>query len=351
MPREVFKHPNVPESDEERTTREKGTITQSWEDATDYLVKRKVASPEEIDAARESFLASVDFKKLKDIFFDLYRRSGFSSESMNFVEPENIFLNGESRANGSYGGAENSIEIYPLNMLVRPGVDPEWWKEFAEARSREERNYGSVELAMVHTLIHEETHAVSRNIDITPDRPFTSAYKQSGFSRGANKKSRAWEEKDIPTFLDKPIAPDTHYHSQIFGLFNEGVIEKSARRVTNEYLAQTGWKQSDIAAYQENTAKNLKDLPYSEEIELVDLIIAKIAQTTGVPEETVFQALVRGLMEGEIFADKEVQELFRETFDDDFLRKLSKLFPNGLSKDRRAIDLINEYSRKPDLNS
>lgn len=352
MPREIYKEPNVPESENDRNLREQESIASFRKHYESFILKAGYASKEEIDAAREAFLASVDFKRLREIFSNVYRRSGFPVESMNFVDQERVFL-GMAGGIGMYSGKNNDITLFPYNLPpnAQANTNTGWGRLFRDLRDKVEYSYGNVAMQMITILIHEETHAVSRNICIGPRKfNFASDYSQSGFSRHADAGSRKWKEKDIPTFRDEPIA---HASSggEIFDMLNEGVIEKLAQQVTDEYLAQSGWKQADVATYQGNKKNHPEKLAYPEEVALIDFIVAKIAQSVGIPKETVFQALIRGAMEGETFANEEVQELFSETFDDDFLKKMSKLQDSSFPGDKTAIDLINQYSRKPDLES
>ena len=139
------------------------------EDIADLLKKRTETMIEIRRPGPEvtKFLDSVDFPSLHRTIAKIASRCGISEEALNFVDKSHIIEWGSPLgANGHYFAKENIIAITTLSdpMLSALSADPE--RQRAQAISDDIEAFGSEELGLLHTLIHEEAHAMSRNAAI-----------------------------------------------------------------------------------------------------------------------------------------------------------------------------------------
>lgn len=124
-----------------------------------------------------------------------------------------------------------------------------------------------------------------------------------------------------------------------FSFFNEGVTEKIARELTIQYLVDhpTIADKNDIESfkklYSEPNAFNL----YEFNIVLVDLVIDRISQKTGVSRDTVWGSIKRGQFDWEIFSDKELHEMLSEALGENFVKKLAELDVDGSEKEAMGL--------------
>ncbi len=108
----------------------------------------------------------------------------------------------------------------------------------------------------------------------------------------------------------------TGYHrKQAFRLFNEGLTEKLAQEVTAAYLSAT-------AAVSKEKWPEFDKYPVARKF--VDYILDRLADALSISRETLWQALIRGMFQNESLHDKELQDLFEETFSPAFFRVLEK---------------------------
>lgn len=339
MSPEFFLTPGVPESKNsqkkfqaERFKKTSNTIKRNLEG---YTAKTSIPL-EKFEAEHRKFLSKIDFDTMKSVFSDLLSKSSGKSIKPNVIGFKRVFL---AYRGSSYDQESNTIILTSMNMLYErdraDGTRERWWKQIDEV-------YGDRELLQLHALMHEETHAVSRNICIGMGQGSDgyAMYEQSGYTRVSNPESERLGKHKILEFQGKSIIGNKNRRfNDIFEAFNEGVIEKISRQVLIEYLNRTGHYEKKTLTFKKNLLENDDILSYSANVKLVESIIKKLSETAGLPEETVWNTLIRGVMEGETFADKEVKELFKQTFSPDFLKKLS------LANDQDGVNkLLEELS-------
>ncbi len=319
--RELFSRTGMSVDQEKQAASE----VEAFERVSDLEKKYSKESLQAAIDAREAFFDSVDFKILREIFADIYKKCGFDVETMNFIESNRIAVIDMEYGGGEYHGESNFIAIKNANIDVTQLDDLDFYDKKKKKFKQElvEDTYGSLELAMLHRLVHEEAHAISRNIcvDIDSDKS-NSSYSQSGLHRKARPNTKNWGE-DTPTFQGKPIAQREDRVGSIFHQLNEGIVEVFASSVMDEYLKRIPKKNEAEDTYKKNKLERSRSFPYPDAQKMVNLIISTLSKKKGVSKEVVFHALIRGLIEGETFESDEVQDMFREAFDDDFLRDLS----------------------------
>ena len=302
MPREVFI--NSKPVDQERDHTPIAEIKKAREEHT---IEVSGISVEQFNSYKETFLKGVDFEKLRTIFTNIYRRSGFDPQTMNFIGPEGIILFQPAGVRGMYEVGRNCISIAPENMLM-PIEDG--------------RSYERAFFNMILALIHEQTHAVSKNISSAQYRGDYEQSKtmQTGYTVMMNGARRFFEQ------------------------FNEGVVEKLARQIADEYFEQVGWTKEDVEAYKKRKEEHPETMHYAENIQTVEFIVDRVSEFAGVSKTTVFEALVSGLMHGEIFKEEEVKDLFAQAFGWDFLSRLSTLNTHPFSVENMA-NLMARYKK------
>lgn len=148
------------------------------------------------------------------------------------------------------------------------------------------------ELSVLYTLIHEQVHAAS------------TQWLTTGYSRAAE---------------------------NMYSYFNEGVTDKLALEITMEYIRATAFGGGETrmrhAMYDEPNTRGSFNVEYMlstypKEINLVDHMIDKISQTTEVPKDIVWHAIVRSMYEREEISDKTIKEGLDEIFFPGFTKLL-----------------------------
>lgn len=333
--REVFSDPEIPVEPIKQKEREDQAYLRRKNTAEQKLAQELNVTQNEIDEAGRDFLRFVDFKKIRKIFAGIYQRCGMDEKNMNFIGEERLVFAAEGF--GRYDAEGNYIQIFPSNIRTEK---PVWQIKSAEKR------FHNVNISMLATLIHEEAHAIGKNICIgIDDSSESSAYRQMGYVRSADPTTHKWDNKEALLFQGKPIETPDRFNrrGRIFNTLNEGVVEKLARLVTKEYLQDTDWNKPYIL--RKLDSKGEENI-YFEEVELVDIMVAKIAKSTGLSEKTVFESFVRGLVEGETFISKEVEELFAETFGPTFLEELAYIDSGSAAEYILKLrELVNKHSK------
>jgi hypothetical protein len=333
MSPEFFQAPGIPESkdaQEERQAKQFDQLKNIFKLGLERYTKRTGIPWEKFEAEHQHFLRNVDFEEIKEIFSEYLARSLSRTIEPNVIGPERIVL---AYTTNSYQPEVNAISLISQNMLF----DEDKIDGTLERWETIDGVYGDRELAQLHALMHEETHAVGRNLCIGMGQGSDglALYGQSGYKRVSNPENAMLGNQEILEFQGKPIVGSGNRRfNEIFDSFNEGVTERFNRQVLIEYLNRTGHHEKNASTFKKNLLENDDRLSYSSNVKLVERIIKKLSEHTGLPSETVWNALIRGLMEGEMFADKDVEELFTQTFGPDFLKKMS------LAEDKEGVNQL-----------
>ena len=266
---------------------------------TDQTKKEKALHPE-----LQEIVDEFDFSRLKDILAEHARGAGISEDDIYLVPPENI--HGQTRSIGQYNPD-----------IERPSIGLSY--DDIQGRANEFRV--DPKLLGMRTLIHEEIHAAT---DQARNREEQQDIKQVGYHRLGTHLMRLW---------------------------NEGVTERLAREVLVTYGKSIGTISSvDLDNFIQTLNKRRESSKiYNNEVDLVDAFIIYLAQQTGVPEETVWRAIIADQFRGaRLFTMDfvaETSDMFPPNFMDDFTNAQNDVTVRRLKKELRQP--IEETNRKP----
>ena len=250
--------------------------------------QKQEVDEKEKDPRLETVLERINFDILEKIFQDYATKSGLTGE-INFLGRDRIrhFTDGDD-IEASYLVIQNLIALSFDNI---------------------KRDNQTISLMILHKLCHEEAHAISRLKEVL-------SLSEQGNELNVKAES-----------ITSGYRQDT-----LLRAFNEGVVERLAQEVFNRYL------QAD-PVFADDTQKSfyferLKEHPelltdYTGTVRFVEVLSKRIAQEVGVSEQLVWQALIRGLIEGENFDDFQLQTDFEDMFPKNFLEKLKNQEVNG----------------------
>lgn len=268
-------------------------------------------------------LERVDFDLLRSIFEEIYSKAGLDPLEMDFIKKEDV----EFFHDAFYYGA---------NAGIKPVIDSETGEEVGERQSLN-FNPGNFKFWMpvlkdtlrkrLHTLkllVHEQVHVTQVN----------------GYE----------------THEDKDGAPVDLYFSGLTSnneewkrtrtAFNEGIVEKIADKVLEEYLRRSGNSKFIEDGYYQT---------YNIGRMLIDILIQKIHTYSGVPEDQVFNALVRASYDGQDIMD---EDLFKDGGNEiqAFIKAHENISPQSfnipkvnLITKKEKQDLVDLFSREVDL--
>ncbi|MDB5260113.1 MAG: hypothetical protein JWN37_344 [Candidatus Nomurabacteria bacterium] len=238
----------------------------------------------------EQKLELVDFKLLKSICSEVLEKAGVGKERAEKISRKTIqeehnqtinFLNNVYRVKGAYDPIEDKVIFSNGNL------------------SKEIEDF-------IFYLAHELTHAIS-------DREVENENK---FRVGLN-------EKEVKVgFLGIP------YRITENESLNEGLTELIAEAIAYEYFRRKGDKIeiTEIGAEIYSTSEIIpllnRDI-YSTGKALVELLVKSISFRTGVPEDVVFKALTRSMLNGDY---KDFTELVKDDpVLDELISKIKKI--------------------------
>jgi hypothetical protein len=254
-------------------------------------------------------IARFDFEYLKRAFTKILERSGMDAEHLSLVPPERFF-----RGEGNqYNPVNHLINIehyfldepkpkksetfrYNRDIVAPAGLDSTWtdWTETER------------EADLIHAIIHEEIHAISKSRLIGAWEGEESEEKNEvDFQNGYKQVLLKGGEADI--FLRD---------------FDEGVTDKLAREITRQYLLDHGWSEQKVKEAYGEVIEVYDAGRYGSYIRLVEALVKKIAKDVHQSQEVVWESIVRGKMEGERFEEQEVVQLFRDAVGEGFLEQL-----------------------------
>lgn len=234
-------------------------------------------------------IEKIDTPALKKLFDELRERAGATEEG-GFIDPPDIRF-GRCGENGGMVGEYDVRGVIKINphklreMLTRLG------------------DYDSPEdfhAVVLRTIIHEETHASAKNTE----RSFFKTRLLFVLAAIMDKK-RSFGV----TGYQRLTADLNELHGDEFVAFNEGVTEKIAREVFDEYLTRTGDR-----TFFATDGKSVSPWAYENMILFADLFIEALAYVCQIPKDKVWEAVKGGYMQGVDLGATELRVFFENTF-------------------------------------
>ena len=308
MPVEFLKHSGEPEDQVLLKTR-------------DLVFRKEAALRKKENPEFEALLAKVDFVWIKSAFREILIKSSVDPERLNFVDPELII-------------SDNSIEDV-ANHNVMTGAITVNLDRIKEATSNKS-DIGILQ-SLIMVLLHEEVHAFSRNkcfgyfeYDYEGKRKIKI---QSGYTR------HEAVVKGREEIIDS---------SHSFELFDEGVTEKLSRELVVSYFGGHT-DLGDVKAVRSFYEDDDKVKHYNLGVSLVEAMMAKIANESGVSGDMVWQSIIRGKIDGENLSDNDFKDLFAETFTEKFIEDLARASGDNEMRANFMIASLNLGKIDPDL--
>ena len=267
----------------------------------------------------KKLMSRIKFATLKERFDERAIRSGVDPDTLNFLDANRIYAQWGVKSEAMYIREGNYIVMDYVeieNTARRIGVDPE--------------------LFAVLIMIHEQLHAASK-------------FKFKGLreAHAAGLKGDYTIEDQVGYGSSKTVQKmGQKTYESYFRMFDEGINEKLAREIILEYLeSHPDFTDAEkIDQFRQVYQDEHKYKSYELQVFFINKLITKLSVETGVSENAVWEALVRGKFEGEDFSSDEVKDLFSETFSSDFLDKLSKI--NNVEQGRKLVELLKHTEIK-----
>ena len=262
----------------------------------------------EKDARIQDFLDKVDFDTTREIYEEIYRRSGGRPQEMNFVPPARFYLGERDRAPASYWPDKNIITInkrpdgsLPIFERAPAFFQPIPGSEYWAAPDIDDAAFTKIDA--IFKVLHEEAHAVSANSIETICGFFTDRFRASTGFRTI--------EVDRGVF---------HTKSRLLGeIVNEGVTQLLALQALSEYYRRKGSDElgvtsRDVQKYISCFGNDLFNIGFSRkaEVEFVRAFVEYLASIAEVPRDVVWQGIMRGYMCGGNLFDEHISKAFEE---------------------------------------
>lgn len=256
-------------------------------------------------------LEKVDFDVLRDVFEDVYKKCGLDVSKMKFVEKDSIEFFYDVFYYAAHAGTGFEIdESGEEKEKIFLHFNPANYKFITPLLKEKMRK----RLLTLKLLVHEQVHITQQNeeteiIDVGEHKVTT------GFS-GISRERYSEEGGDFETVLTA---------------FNEGLVEKIADNVLEEYLKRSGNTHLSQDGYYKT---------YDIGRVLIDILVSKISKFSGVPEDQVFNSLVRASYEGQSILD---ESLFVDGGEE--IRKFIEEYKN-IKPESTNIPKLNEISQE-----
>lgn len=242
--------------------------------------------------ARET-LSRIDYDVLRGVFDELRARSGEQGVG-GFCDSDRIRVD-DAMIGGEYD-PKDGITIGSHQFLAH---------ESARISRAEFRNM------VLSAVIHEESHASSKNIDRREVSKGLSGTIRSFFGKHDSDLVIGYHRRQF----------ENGKKNIIFRDLNEGVTERIAEEVQREYLRRTG--DGAVFSDREHPAE-YHAVAYLGSRAMTDAFVEIVAKSSGVPAGTVWEALKQGYMAGVDLRETELERAFEEVFSEGFIERLSE---------------------------
>lgn len=222
-------------------------------------------------------LEQVDFDLLRTIFQEIYEKAGLGADEMKFVKKEDIAYFYDLFYFAATTGTEPVFDTVTKEEVgERPTLhfNPANFKFITPILNGELRK----RLLTLKLLIHEQVH-------VTQFQGYEELKDGDGIPVSVEVFGLTGNDKNL---------------KRTRVAFNEGLVEKIADNVLEEYLRRSGNSSMIDKGYYKT---------YDIGRMLIDILIHKIHTYSGVPEDQIFNALVQASYEGQDILD---DELFKD---------------------------------------
>lgn len=249
----------------------------------------------------EAFLEVVDLDTMREIYEEIAEKSGVDPESIGFVEEDKIYSDKSMVNTGIFNRRDQTIGLNAkqIEMLSTENVVYEAGRD---------RN-----LMYLATLCHEEAHAVSHlNVGKLED-----IHGTLGLVQGVDIRSGFHEVNELEIGGKKlGLVGENN-----FRVLNEGVTEKLARQVFREYQS----RNPIVDVEEEKRDPKIYEITYRFPVAMVEGLVERISSECDVGEDLVWNALVRGYMDGLNLREEELNEALSEIISGDAVERLSNM--------------------------
>lgn len=304
---------------------------------------QEVANPENVIERENSekikaVLDEIDFDVIETIFSEITNKS-----EVNISATESIHVRkfiGKASVRNTLTD-ESLTETSPLTLAITKYIlvdQPD--KEFSTLEPVIEFNPSATVLAtgnlddkkyfayILKALIHEQVHATQfrGNLNVSEKNGTRTSTHINGVLESVSRYTIDGEDLDLE--VDQ-LANN---------LLNEGLVEKIADYITEEYLKRVGKTGLLTSFFQAYPAGRM----------LVELLVHKIVTETGVSKDGVFNALVRGSYEGVSLLGGDLDAQFEEGVKK-FLKNYKYLDRKNEDYDEKELALCEEFIKTIDL--
>lgn len=287
--------------------------------------KSEIISGDEAELLIKKTFEEVNETALKELFAQELGKSGGDVSQLNFLSLNTIEIRKGQRSVGSYSFFRN--KIYINSSATEDGRDKELLRYIFYGTDNSERVYSHTRLDLLHTIVHEETHAIAHTACVTEHSkdergtPLEQINVRTGYER---------------THLSAEVHSDNEVKITNWGkAINEGVTDAIALKIFAQYLESnplSNCSKSDIETYikDRNTFQKSAYASYIYALKLFTLLVSK---GSGVPPDVVENAIIRGYLRGsEFISDETEAEL------DKLLGEGMGLFLRNTAEDDNSLD-------------
>lgn len=246
------------------------------------------------DTRTKEIINLVNFDFIEQGYKELWKKCNITPDS-KIIRPEGIYC---------IEGSPNSTQFHPIENAITLASRTIAYTKNTTGLSRK--------AVVLYTLMHEETHASSRIIEKDLGIDLEDGSQNYVFTSGFNENR-----------LKKLRSGEVSVTSQLLNSFMEGINDKIGRQQVKAYIESypNFLEGPDKDLLISLIDKNIK-LPRSSEIRMVDITVEFLARYTELPVQTVWQAIIRGHIEGTGFGDQETTQAVIEAIGPDTFSKL-----------------------------
>ncbi len=262
----------------------------------------------------------VDFNALKGILTEERQKAGVPNPEAFECASERVRFQYLWGSAGAYDKEEKTVVLDP-KVITEMQVD-----EHLEFIPPEKLNF---ENEVFSTLVHEETHAASKNGGIAISAPAALTALLLSFAKPIRLDRSGYSSMFR---AEKGKGKGSH-----FEMFNEAVTDRIAGEVWKEYRRRTGNTASEEESYRSN---------YFPVVSLLDTYIGHVAQKTDVAPDEIWKGIKQGYFTGLDLSGSEMREQFEAFALTELMGKLERIKPQEVPSiiNDMAVEALPEES-------